>query len=1074
METIRLHSIKLGALSESLDKWKTGPYKALDIGTAETLRQLHRYWLKCSQTPTRKVYEQTQTAMREVFSKLKAEDDELVIAPLIRSFGPDAGLWQCIASSHICEYWTFGVADTLDSPKQPICNPLFLYSSVAGDQFAIHKNTHPLSVFNLGMISVREPFDPSDRYNDAKRIKESMPKVLLNAKEQFRTWCEAFKTAEISLQFVIGDPMAFCYALLKQDAPQHVQFITNYSAPWSPNSTLDLKSVIPTSFNVIDTSNLMDNVGLVNVLVATVPLLEESPSSTIYTITATRPWPGDTEILEDYMGTPYVTCSVLGIAPVAYLTGVSNTGLSQDEALVIDMIEPEHPIPLQMVWKIPSGGDPNVKIQNKHCFDAVELSGFLFSIYTRMFVHEEAMHNILQDGFKRTVETKHISVRHTKAGFAAFVAFLKRRHSTNFDQAIEAFHELLKFTTESQDLRLQMVCMGVEMPKMELPSTEELKAMFPQLGDGEIRSPDEIKPVTFVVFTVPRARLRAVTQRYMERKVKYEFHVRLYSTPTSYQIFSSPSAAFGTLVTDSDGETRILFGDDGWHGISDLHITLPLLTSFFITETTWTISFHLTATPGTSKAFRKNYGKDLEIFRSSVLDTNHVRILNSLPNAPTTQPTLIPEAARTMAKSNFRITKSHPNLNFSKKSFATFTTRITFRGEFDRPFSRLQPKQTSPCVITVTYEGMEEACEFPFPVVGDTARLRVARKSGWIEVVVSLYHPPEDRIGGYSTRFMPLTRDNNGLLCSWSVPTLNFNRIEHLKEMPKGDSPGNNWSANVFETFTSDREKDEIRVLNIFNYILKAVKVSMFRIFSYIYAGPKHCIINLGTGGRTASILFITGVYFDFTLQTIVAKAYVFQFTADQVDEYPIIESVLSSMAVRNTAKTIQTTQLELDCWTRMFPALVGRCRDWKHLASCEYSGDLLTAPSVRSRTYCSCGRGKVGEDFLKVKEWKGMEKYVTLCALSAVFPAPFVEETRKKTVADFLKLANGVNNVSEKFTRLRLNPNMPAACQVCGSTKDPKKCSLCGKVFYCSRECQKKDWPTHKAVCPVLSKTPA
>ncbi|KIJ23674.1 hypothetical protein M422DRAFT_269358 [Sphaerobolus stellatus SS14] len=38
--------------------------------------------------------------------------------------------------------------------------------------------------------------------------------------------------------------------------------------------------------------------------------------------------------------------------------------------------------------------------------------------------------------------------------------------------------------------------------------------------------------------------------------------------------------------------------------------------------------------------------------------------------------------------------------------------------------------------------------------------------------------------------------------------------------------------------------------------------------------------------------------------------------------------------------------------------------------------------------------------------------------------------------------------------------------CQVCGSLKDLRLCSQCGEAAYCSTECQKSDWPTHKKTC--------
>ena len=43
-------------------------------------------------------------------------------------------------------------------------------------------------------------------------------------------------------------------------------------------------------------------------------------------------------------------------------------------------------------------------------------------------------------------------------------------------------------------------------------------------------------------------------------------------------------------------------------------------------------------------------------------------------------------------------------------------------------------------------------------------------------------------------------------------------------------------------------------------------------------------------------------------------------------------------------------------------------------------------------------------------------------------------------------------------------------SCENCGKTKSTMKeymgCARCGKVFYCGKDCQKKNWSTHKRDC--------
>jgi len=45
--------------------------------------------------------------------------------------------------------------------------------------------------------------------------------------------------------------------------------------------------------------------------------------------------------------------------------------------------------------------------------------------------------------------------------------------------------------------------------------------------------------------------------------------------------------------------------------------------------------------------------------------------------------------------------------------------------------------------------------------------------------------------------------------------------------------------------------------------------------------------------------------------------------------------------------------------------------------------------------------------------------------------------------------------------------------CGACGSLTNTKACGGCGRVSYCSRACQKKDWRAHKPVCKRLPLSP-
>lgn len=78
------------------------------------------------------------------------------------------------------------------------------------------------------------------------------------------------------------------------------------------------------------------------------------------------------------------------------------------------------------------------------------------------------------------------------------------------------------------------------------------------------------------------------------------------------------------------------------------------------------------------------------------------------------------------------------------------------------------------------------------------------------------------------------------------------------------------------------------------------------------------------------------------------------------------------------------------------------------------------------------------------------------------------VGESFPKSRVHLLFLAHVQRNLPFVLGRALYSVHISLKMNSCAVCKQPseKKCSLCGNVFYCSREHQKADWKTHKSKC--------
>ena len=90
-------------------------------------------------------------------------------------------------------------------------------------------------------------------------------------------------------------------------------------------------------------------------------------------------------------------------------------------------------------------------------------------------------------------------------------------------------------------------------------------------------------------------------------------------------------------------------------------------------------------------------------------------------------------------------------------------------------------------------------------------------------------------------------------------------------------------------------------------------------------------------------------------------------------------------------------------------------------------------------------------------KEWRKYAPYVTPVAISPIFPAPWLDPTRR--------------NIPEVEQTMDCGDIKEKKCKVCGKVDSRKKCGKCMNVVYCSRECQVKDWREHKTSCGSVDK---
>jgi hypothetical protein len=189
---------------------------------------------------------------------------------------------------------------------------------------------------------------------------------------------------------------------------------------------------------------------------------------------------------------------------------------------------------------------------------------------------------------------------------------------------------------------------------------------------------------------------------------------------------------------------------------------------------------------------------------------------------------------------------------------------------------------------------------------------------------------------------------------------------------------------------------------------------------------------------RSDTVFFVNSIKFDIYSHTLICEAYLLTLTPS------LLQRLGMALNRLGTVVDIVLVEGEMKLWKHLIPALAERCRTWKHGPNCEYRAhnQVPLTEEMEMDPMCSCGRGKDVDGMGKEAAWKPLAPYVTKIALSPLFAVSYLERVGREM----------------KDSR----------CHVCRGKGKPKMqtCSGCQKTRYCSRECQKKDWASHKKRC--------
>lgn len=732
---------KLVMLAKDLESWNAGPYaRFLTVCDKSTLAQLHRIWslyvATADYTPDhhkrfKKIF---LDGMKEVNDRFA---DGFVLTSS-RSAGPLLPVAVQVVAEQFRKFWLTGITDDgLHSTKQAtFVNPTFAHS-VSREKFAVHYGADPVAGFHLA-----ELFATS---------RDETPLLLMQnlvqaARSQFSQWCTSVikllritsTSSKLVVRMFAGDALMLCQAFSHLNSYENTA-TPILSSPWKA-SRIEFEenqygesasTPAPTMFNVIDTSNISDHVGLLNLLVVTVPILSKSPSATLYTEALLSY--GDapsTVILERLCGDMQTMSLLLGIIPSAFLSRF--TTRSNVHETLLQVFNPSgmqyHE---QVAWKAIDSDHPI-------SFAPDQLGRLLFGVYLKMFSDENMarqLQNISLSATRAFLEPT--LVHYTRRSFVQLLSHIKSRVQTDWTLVMEKFDDEVTQDTSlvlGSNFYQEMCCHFHLLDVITFTSMEQsyIRNLRIKTKSVIFKDWESVPAVVTVVLVIPRSKIAAVESELSRAGTPLlQCEIR---NASMWNIFAHISAAYGRFETTGTGQMKTATIVEEKEGKST---SSPLIVFFSAPSSSLLLSYNATVGFRTRPSPRSFTPSLLEaIFSAPLEDPRHVHILAEPPFPPVSRST-----AKGLCKQVCRETLS-VQMNESLTEIRSFVIRVDITDPAIQASlaagSSVKIESAPTYGASLCIDKYKEKIYFPLPVDVANTKLRIARKSMYIEVRWSL------------------------------------------------------------------------------------------------------------------------------------------------------------------------------------------------------------------------------------------------------------------------------------------------------------------------------------------------